>query len=279
MAETAGGRLPQSMKAGLRERIGLPPPPTRDAATIVLLRDGVAGLEAYLLRRVSSMAFAAGMHVFPGGRVDPDDAAAHTTWHGPPPEDWSATLSADPPLARGLVCAAVRETFEESGVLLAGSDGSSVADVAGPDWEADRLALIDRRESLSGLLARRGLGVRADLLRPWAHWITPEPEPRRYDTRFFVAALPAAQRTRDVGGEADATMWLTPREALKRNAADELAMLPPTVMTLRELAGYETAAEVLTAAGNRDISPVLPQVVISGEEVELLLPHEEGYAS
>ena len=224
MTETAGGRLHREILTGLRERLDGPPPPTRDAATIVLMRDGEAGLEAYLLRRVASMAFAAGMHVFPGGRVDPADTAAHTVWFGTHPGDWAGVLTADEGLAHGLVCAAVRETFEESGVLLAGAGPDVVADVSTPEWEADRLALIAHRESLSGLLARRGLGLRADLLRPWAHWITPEAEPRRYDTRFFVAALPPGQQTRDVGGEADATMWLTPREALDRHARGELEM-------------------------------------------------------
>jgi 8-oxo-dGTP pyrophosphatase MutT (NUDIX family) len=267
------------MLAGLRERLVATPPPTRDAATIVLLRDGAGGLEAYLLRRVGSMAFAAGMHVFPGGRVDPADTTAHTEWHGPRPQDWTGVLRADPALAHGLVCAAVRETFEESGVLLAGAGPDEVVDVSGPEWEAERLALIDRRESLSGLLRRRGLGLRADLLRPWAHWITPELEPRRYDTRFFVAALPPGQYTRHVGGEADATMWLTPRAALDRHARQELAMLPPTVVTLAELAEYATAADVLGAAAGRDIAPVLPRIVLTDGGAELLLPDEQGYDS
>ena len=279
MSETAGGRLQREILAGRRERPDGPPPPTRDAATIVLMRDGAAGLEAYLLRRVASMAFAAGMHVFPGGRVDPADTAAHTEWFGTSPDDWADVLSADAALAHGLVCAAVRETFEESGVLLAGAGIDDVADVSTSDWEVDRLALIDHKQSLSGLLARRGLGLRADLLRPWAHWITPEAEPRRYDTRFFVAALPAGQHTRDVGGEADATMWLTPREALDRHAREELEMLPPTIITLTELSRFDTTAEVLAAAARRDISPVLPKIVVSGDEVEFLLPDEEGYPS
>jgi 8-oxo-dGTP pyrophosphatase MutT (NUDIX family) len=277
MTQAPGERLPGEMLTGLRERLAAPPPPTRDAATIVLLRDTDRGLEAYLLRRVASMAFAARMHVFPGGRVDPADAGAHTGWFGPPPEEWAGILSADAALSRGLVCAAVRETFEESGVLLAGAGPHEVADVAGADWEADRVALIAREDSLSGLLSRRGLALRADLLRPWAHWITPELEPRRYDTRFFVAALPPSQVTRDVGGEADATMWLTPAEAIDLYERGELDMLPPTIITLRELAEYASTSEVLSAAAGRDIAPVLPRIVISGDHVDLLFPHEEGY--
>ena len=270
----------QGMYAALRARLNEPPAPTRDASTIALIRDGSGGLEVYLLRRVASMAFAPRMHVFPGGRVDPADAAAHTGWFGAAPEEWADALSADAALARGLVCAAVRETFEESGVLLAGAGAAEVADVSGPEWEADRLALIERRESLSGLLTRRGLALRADLLRPWAHWITPEIEPRRYDTRFFVAGLPAAQATRDVGGESDATMWLTPGTAIELHEAGELDMLPPTISTLRELASFATVEDVLAAADARDIAPVLPRVVLTDDDkMELLLPHQEGYAS
>jgi 8-oxo-dGTP pyrophosphatase MutT (NUDIX family) len=269
-----------SLFSDLRARLTEPPVPTRDASTIVLLRDGRTGLEAYLLRRVASMAFAPRMHVFPGGRVDPADSAAHTGWFGAAPEEWAGVLSADAALAQGLVCAAVRETFEESGVLLAGAGPDEVADVSGADWEADRLALIERRESLSSLLTRRGLALRADLLRPWAHWITPEIEPRRYDTRFFVAGLPKAQSTRDVGGESDATMWLTPDKAIELHEHGELDMLPPTISTLRELAEYATVEDVLAAAAARDISPVLPRVVLTDDDqMELLLPHQEGYAS
>lgn len=280
MTAATGEHGPADSLAVLRARLNEPPVPTRDASTIVLLRDGSGGLEAYLLRRVASMAFAPRMHVFPGGRVDPADSAAHTGWYGAAPEEWAGVLTADAALAQGLVCAAVRETFEESGVLLAGAGPDEVADVSGAAWEVDRLALIERRESLSGLLTRRGLALRADLLRPWAHWITPEIEPRRYDTRFFVAGLPEAQATRDVGGESDATMWLTPREAIELHERGELDMLPPTISTLRELAEYATVEDVLSAAAARDIAPVLPRVVLSedGNQMELLLPHEEGYA-
>src|SRR5215210_4680744 len=124
--------------------------PTRDAATVVLLRDRPAGPEVYLLRRAPSMAFAAGMHVFPGGSVDPRDAAQATAWAGPPPSHWAGLLGCDEELARALVCAAVRETFEESGILLAGSSPDDVvADTTEASWEDDRLALLDRSLSLA----------------------------------------------------------------------------------------------------------------------------------
>jgi len=107
--------------------------------------------------------------------------------------------------------------------------------------------------------------------------VTPEVEPKRYDTRFFVAALPPGQRPRDVGGESDRLVWLRPQEAIDRHAAGRLAMLPPTVFTLAELAEHPDVDSVLRVANERDIQPVLPRVVVTGEEAELLLPSDAGY--
>jgi 8-oxo-dGTP pyrophosphatase MutT (NUDIX family) len=252
----------------------------RNAATVVLLRDRAEGAEAYLLRRTASMAFAAGFFVFPGGSVDArDEEFADEAWVGPPPSAWAQTLSSDEPRARSLVCAAVRETFEESGVLLAGSSADNVvADTSGEDWEADRLALLDRSLSLAELLQRRDLVLRADLLRAWAHWVTPEFEPRRYDTRFFVAAMPTGQRTRDVGGESDRVTWIRPSDAMQAHAAGNLAMFPPTIVTLAELSAYPSIAAVLEAGTQRDVRPVLPKIVLGDDaEARLLLPHDDGY--
>jgi 8-oxo-dGTP pyrophosphatase MutT (NUDIX family) len=247
--------------------------PPRPAATVVLLRDATGGPEVYLLRRAGTMAFAAGMHVFPGGSVDPRDGETATAWSGPPAGQWAAWLGCDEPLALALVCAAVRETFEESGVLLAGPHaGDVVADTTGDDLERDRLGLLDRSVSMAGMLARRGLVLRSDLLRPWAHWITPEFEPRRFDTRFFVAAVPPGQRPRDVSGEADDTVWLAVAEAVARHEAGQLAMLPPTIVALREIAAFGTVAEVLAAP--REVRPVLPRLVREGDRLWLQVEDE-----
>ena len=140
------------------------------------------------------MAFAAGMYVFPGGAVDPRDADAASAGPGrrrPTGPRRSAPTSRWP---AALVCAAVRETFEESGVLLAGPSAARRRDTTATTGRPTGSRWSGRDLSLAELLARRGLVLRADLLRPWAHWITPAVEPRRYDTRFFVAALPAGQR-------------------------------------------------------------------------------------
>jgi 8-oxo-dGTP pyrophosphatase MutT (NUDIX family) len=244
--------------------------PPRHAATVVLLRDAPAGPEVYLLRRAGTMAFAAGMHVFPGGSVDPRDGETTTAWSGPSAGQWAAWLGCDEPLARALVCAAVRETFEESGVLLAGQHADDVvADATGDDLERDRLALLDRIVSMAEMLSRRGLVLRSDLLRPWAHWITPEFEPKRFDTRFFVAAVPTGQRPRDVSGEADGTVWLPVAEAVARHDSDRLAMLPPTIAALREISAFGSVAEVLAAP--REVRPVLPRLARDGDRLWLQL--------
>src|SRR5262249_56575259 len=131
--------------------------------------------------------------------------------------------------ARALVCAAVRETFEESGVLLAGpSPDSVVADTTGEDWEADRQALLDRSLSLAEMLGRRDLIVRSDLLRPWSPWITPAVQPRRFDARFFAAALPEGQRTRDVGGGAAAVHQVRPARRAVPGTGRTPCGAPPT---------------------------------------------------
>jgi 8-oxo-dGTP pyrophosphatase MutT (NUDIX family) len=251
------------------------PVPVRDAATVVLLRDSPAGPEAYLLRRVGGMAFAAGMTVFPGGAVDPRDAEADAGlgWVGPPAAEWTGPFDAAEPLARALVCAAVRETFEESGVLLAGPSADAITRTDGPDWEADRVALEQRAFSLAELLTRRGLLLRADLLRPWAHWITPPQESvrRRYDTRFFVAALPPGQQARAVTSEADVTEWVRPADALAQRERGERQMMPPTIVTLEEVAGYGSVAEILAA--DRSPSRIQPTVSTVDGRPAVTLPN------
>jgi 8-oxo-dGTP pyrophosphatase MutT (NUDIX family) len=256
----------------------------RDAATVVLLRDGEPGrgVEAYLLKRASTMAFAGGMYVFPGGRVDPADIRDDVAWVGPPVAEVMHALHADPALARALVCAAVRETFEECGVLLAGprpgaAGDASSSDLDSPDLLADRVALERRELSLATMLARRGLALRADLLRPWARWVTPEVEPRRYDTRFFVAALPRGQQPGRISGEADRMIWMRPADALEQHEAGVMHMLPPTAFTLAELCGYGDVDAILAAARARDLAPIMPKFLVTGGEAHFLLPHDEAY--
>ena len=169
------------------------------AASVILLRDGVSGLETYLLHRHARMAFAPSMAVFPGGRVD----AVDTSGEGDP-----------------IRRCALREMLEETGVVLTEPD-----------------------------------------LYLWAHWITPEFEPRRYDTTFFLAAMPDDQEATDISGETDHADWSTPGEALAAERAGRIRMLPPTMSILIELADLATVAEVISQTIDRKIEPVLPQLV------------------
>ncbi len=251
----------------LREHIGrsAAPAPAKDAATIAVVRDGAEGIEAFLMRRQSSMAFAAGMYVFPGGGVHDDDFG-EVDWIGPTAEEFGEQLGCAPELAHALVVAAVRETFEETGVLLAGADDSTVfGDTTVPEMTQAREDLEEHRLGFAEFLRREGLVLRADLLGVWAHWITPAFEPRRYDTRFFVAALPEGQRIDNVSGEADRSLWAPLTQVLARVDAGGAAMMPPTVTTCRELAAYRSG-EILEAAAQRTVTPIEPRIVeVDGE--------------
>ena len=229
-----------------------------------------------MLRRKSSMAFAPGAFVFPGGSVDARDADEDVAWAGPDVTAWGRIFDAPADLARALVCAAVRETFEESGVLLAGPSAETVvADTTGDDWESDRNALLDRSISLAGLLARRRLVLRADLLRPWSRWITPVVEERRFDARFFAAAMPPGQRTRDVGGEAAQVAWVRPAAAIAAGRSEEIVLWPPTAVTLAELAICGTVAAAL--ATPRQVSPLLPEITLTEGTPWLTVPGVQEY--
>ncbi|WP_066949671.1 NUDIX hydrolase [Streptomyces lushanensis] len=238
---------------------------------------GAPGPFVHMLRRRASMAFAAGAYAYPGGGVDPRDNDRLIGWAGPGRDVWARRLGVDAASAQAIVCAAVRETYEEAGVLLAGESAASVvSDTTGDDWEADRAALVDRELSFADFLDRRGLVLRSDLLGAWTRWITPEFEPRRYDTWFFVAALPTGQRTRNASTEADRTVWIRPAEATAAYDDGELLMMPPTVSTLRQLQPYRTAAEALAGSEGRDMTPVLATARLEDGELVLSWPgHDE----
>ena len=211
---------------------------------------GGVGFEAFLLRRTAELEFAPGAYVFPGGSVDARDADPGVGWAGPGPADFAALLDVPPDRARALVCAAVRETFEESGVLLAGaSHDDLVSDSAA--LAADRHALLAGTASLAEVLGRRGLVLRTDLLTPWARWITPEASPRRFDTWFFAAALPPGQAATAAPeghadpGESESGAWLRPASALEAARAGQMTLLPPTAVTLGELAGHADVPAIL----------------------------------
>jgi len=233
----------------------LAPVEPRRAVTVVLVRDGAEGLEVLLLRRNPQLAFAPGRYVYPGGSLEASDAEP-VRWVGAPPDD------------PALVVAAVRETFEECGVLLAVDADESTVGVEASDatWEEDRVALETGATSLAAVLERRTLALDAGLVRPLAHWVTPIAEKRRFDTRFLLAALPEGQEAWEIVGEADLHVWLRPGEAL----LGDRPMMPPTRAVLRALRKEPSVADAL--ARPRVVERIEPGVRLVGDRVELLLP-------
>ncbi|BDB41334.1 NUDIX hydrolase [Mycobacterium kiyosense] len=240
------------------------PLPARPAATVMLIRDAPGGLNIFLMRRHSQMEFAPGVIVFPGGGVDDRDRTAEIAWAGPPPQWWAERFGVDADLAEALVCAAARETFEESGVLFAGpaADPDGIVRDASV-YREERHALADRTLSFADFLRTENLVLRSDLLRPWANWVTPEAEPtRRYDTYFFVGALPEGQRADGENTESDRAGWESPRKAIDDFEAGRNVLLPPTWTRLDSLDG-RSVADVL--AVERQIVPVQPLLEKRGD--------------
>ncbi len=239
------------------------PVAVRPAATVMLVRESAVDcLEVFLMRRHAAMEFAAGMTVFPGGGVDDRDRNADIDWYGPGPDWWAQRFGVETGLAEALVCAAARETFEESGVLFAGpaDDPDGIVRDASV-YHHERIALEDRSLAFGDFLRAEKLVLRADLLRPWANWVTPKEErTRRYDTYFFVGALPQGQRAdADINTESDLAGWARPEAAIEDFAQGRALLLPPTWTQLDSLAG-RTVADVL--AVERHIVTVEPQLTM-----------------
>lgn len=251
------------------------PATPRSAATVMLLRDDEGPLEVFMLRRVASMDFAASRHVFPGGGVDERDAE-ETPWAGPSPEEWADELGTDEAHARMLVAAAVREVFEETGVLLASPVDDPEGDpvlLAGPEAKALRDRLEAKELAIGELLLERHLVLRTDLLGYRARWVTPEFERRRYDTAFFVAALPAGQDPDGRTSEADQAEWVQPQAILDAFAVGDALLMPPTIVMLEDLARAGSVGQALDARPQH-VPTVLPTLVDTdaGPAVRVDLP-------
>lgn len=260
----APGVLGPQAAEWLAGRRGEPVTP-RYAATVMLVRDRStpgSGVDVFMLRRVPTMAFAPRTWVFPGGGVDSRDDAPDLPWAGPSPAAWAETMGCELGLARSLVCAAVREVFEECGVLLAGPSADTVvADLRDPQWDAERSALLSKEQSFAELLLRRDLVLRSDLLSAQGRWVTPEFEPRRYDTFFFAALLPEGQIPDDDTSEADHADWTEPAELLTAYAMGEAILLPPTVVSVERVRDATAAADlVATSSPTRAVIPQLVEV-------------------
>lgn len=260
-ADVAAGRVPAAALA--------------PASTVVLVRDAPGGgIEAYLQRRHTSLAFAGGKFAFPGGRIDPVDAELpRELWHGPGAEEWAKRFDVtDADQAHAHVVGVVRELFEETGVLLAVPDPQ--ATVTRSVTEDDRAAVTDGM-GLAELLDDIGGRLDASSLRAWSRWLTPRFERRRFDAWFFVAAVPGAQDPRVATEESHEGRWVVPGQALDRMWAGDLTMLPPTWWTLSELAAFSDVASVMHA----------PRVAVrytvgwtaEGDDTVMVLPDDPRY--
>lgn len=240
------------------------------SATVVLMRDGASGLEVLLLRRSPHAAFAPGAYVFPGGRVDEGDAAPDAVRRvdGLTPDRAATRLGlpdSDPP-AIAYYVAAVREAFEETGILVGvRSDGTPPATAAtdGPT-ELVRNELLEGRIAFAHALARLECRIAGGELEYLAHWITPERSPRRFDTRFFAAR---------VGGGLDAVVdpremtearWITPAAALLATQQGTLPMILPTMRTLELLAAFGHTRQALAALADAPVPTILPVLGVGG---------------
>ncbi len=232
--------------------------PPRSAATVILLRDGLSGLEVFLLKRHGLSDVLGGAFVFPGGKVDPLDAELDMATHlDQTPAALHSALNEpdiDPLSAAGLYVAAVREVFEESGVLLAHGATAEHAERA--------TALAREGLAFEAVLARLQLRLHTQSLSPWSRWITPTMPSvtnKRFDTRFFVAAVPPGQIALHDNFEATDSTWLTPRSALEQYWSGHVVLAPPQIMTLAHLARYSDMRQVVLEARSRPPPVIQPE--------------------
>ncbi len=254
----------------------------RDAATVLILRDGSDGLEVFMLRRNLNSDFVGGAYVFPGGAVDPDDRHIdlEPVCEGRSDADASRRLGID---SGGLAfwVAAIRESFEEAGVLLAYDlDGMvDLDDAASMErWAHHRQQVDSGQLTMVDLCRLEGLRLAVDGMHYFSHWVTPEGSPRRYDTRFFLAAAPQNQTPLHDDHEVIANEWLRPADAIARVESGELTMMPPTIASLKAISRFATSAEALDAAREiTHVPEVLPRIIEADGGLRIVLPGDPAY--
>lgn len=254
------------------------------ASTVVLMRpmDGVP-FEVFLVRRHRKSRFMANAYVYPGGRLDDTDCEVTLINHCRDylPEVISDQMNVEGETARGLYVAAVRETFEEAGALLfVEADGTPI-DLANPDeldrYELYREALVDEEVTFDQLIGWEDLIISFEKLVYFAHWITPEIEPLRYDTRFFLTRTPEGQELIHDNQETTDSIWITPAEALERYERSELHLAPPTIITLWQLTHFHSIDHVFDYYRDRPVARVLPYPVAQNGTMVLALPGDPDY--
>jgi len=265
----------------------VPEIPVRAAATVMLVRDAAdgrgPGIEVFMLRRNLQSDFVGGAYVFPGGGVD--DADRHRNLepvcHGRSDADASQQLDIE---SGGLAywVAAIRECFEEAGVLLARDARGDIVHFGDPAVDArfrvHREAVDTGRRALVDICEDEGLELAVDSIYYFSHWITPEGAPRRYDTRFFVTAAPDGQVPLHDDHEVIANLWIRPADALARHRAGDFELIFPTMRSLLAIDRFATADELLAAAAAiQDVPPILPKIVEDEGGYRILLPGDDGY--
>ncbi len=252
--------------------------PVRDAATVMLLRDGSDGPEVCLMQRNLNSDFVGGAYVFPGGAVDPADAEVAVAQRCPDLDDVEASRRLG--LAVGGLAfwvAAIRESFEEAGVLLARHADGRRLDLSGPGT-AERFAghrddVDNERRTIAEIAVQEDLHLDVGQLHYFSRWITPLGAHRRYDTRFFVCAAPEGQEVVEDSRELIGTQWLTPAEALRRHDAGDITMIFPTVRTLVALSRFERADAVLDhARAQSRVEGILPTISDGDDGMRIVLP-------
>ncbi|HVN41279.1 MAG TPA: NUDIX domain-containing protein [Steroidobacteraceae bacterium] len=262
----------------------------RPAATVLLLREDEGRLEVLMTRRAAQLAFLGSLWVFPGGRLEPADCSPEIAERVLPEARTACTrlrqMSGDPldaSTSLGLHVAGCRETFEESGVLLARSRDGSACDAGQmARLKAHRASIAASGASFLDALIAEDLYLDVAPLVHWAHWITPAWEKRRYDTHFFVIEVPAAQEAEVDRTETTEHAWVTAGDALQRAQAGEMMMAPPTLATLTDLAEsyrrHGRLSAMLSAERNRRVPPILPKVLMESGQVLVVLPWDPDYA-
>ncbi len=251
----------------------------RQASAVMLLRDSMQGMEVFMVRRVIQSDFMPDVYVFPGGSVSADDRAAEQA-EGicrPVLVDSVADPEGRTALGNGARAAAIRELFEEAGVLLAYRDGQILAlteqDV--PQFEGYRAAFHQRTGSLVELARQGQLVLATDRLAYFAHWITPEGMPKRFDTHFFLTSAPTQQQAAHDRLETSEGLWVRPADALERSQSGEFPLVFATLHQLRELAIFGSVAEALDFAATQHVEVRVPVLVQEGGKNRVHLPGKE----
>lgn len=258
-----------------------------DSATVILTRESSQGqFKVFLMRRHRDQNFMGGAFVFPGGRLDEADCDLDLVPHtrGFTGAEAQRRLQ-EPDLpeekALGLFFAALRETFEESGILLAYDASGQIIDLAEGEtagrFAGYRLQIHDHRLSLREMAEQEHLTFAPDLLTPYSHWITPEIESKRFSTRFFLARQPLEQIPFHDTMEMTKSQWLSPSTAMERQKEGQILLMPPTLKTLEELNEFDSLDDLFLAARSREIRTVLPEAFITDEGFGVRLPHDPKY--